>query len=76
MRTLQEWMRHRDIATTQRYADYAPAPEHERELVAAAFASGQGPRPPRLGAATHRTAGREWPSRNSLSVLCDGYFSE
>ena len=26
MRTLQEWMGHRDIATTQRYADYAPSP--------------------------------------------------
>ena len=23
MRTLQEWMGHRDMATTQRYADYA-----------------------------------------------------
>jgi integrase len=29
MRTLQEWMGHRDIATTQRYADYAP---NEREV--------------------------------------------
>ena len=28
MRTLQEWMGHRDIETTQRYADYAPS-EHE-----------------------------------------------
>ena len=37
MRTLQEWMGHRDIETTQRYADYAPN-EHERELVARAFA--------------------------------------
>jgi len=25
MGTLQEWMGHRDIATTQRYADYAPS---------------------------------------------------
>lgn len=39
MRTLQEWMGHRDIATTQRYADYAPG-THEAELVAAAFARG------------------------------------
>lgn len=39
MRTLQEWMGHRDIQTTQRYADYAPSPEHERDLVAQAFAS-------------------------------------
>jgi integrase len=41
MRTLQEWMGHRDIATTQRYADYAPS-GREAELIAAAFA-GQGP---------------------------------
>jgi integrase len=38
MRTLQEWMGHRDIETTQRYADYAPSP-HEADLVAAAFES-------------------------------------
>ena len=34
MRTLQEWMGHRDIETTQRYADYAPS-AREAELVAA-----------------------------------------
>ncbi len=39
MRTLQEWMGHRDIATTQRYADYAPSP-HEAEMIARAFARG------------------------------------
>ncbi|HEY4277464.1 MAG TPA: site-specific integrase [Conexibacter sp.] len=37
MRTLQEWMGHRDLTTTQRYADYAPS-AHEGEMVAAAFA--------------------------------------
>jgi integrase len=37
MRTLQEWMGHRDIETTQRYADYAPR-SRDAELVAAAFA--------------------------------------
>ena len=37
MRTLQEWMAHRDIATTQLYADYATS-AREAELVAAAFA--------------------------------------
>ncbi len=37
MRTLQEWMGHRDIATTQRYADYAPRHD-ERAMVQAAFA--------------------------------------
>ena len=26
MRTLQEWMGHKDIQTTQRYADYCPNP--------------------------------------------------
>ena len=36
IRTLQEWMGHRDIQTTMRYADYAPS-THEAELIAAAF---------------------------------------
>ena len=36
MRTLQEWMGHRNIETTQRYADYAPSAQ-EAVLVAAAF---------------------------------------
>src|SRR4051812_3002524 len=36
MRTLQEWMGHRDIETTQRYADYAPS-ANEAKMVAAAF---------------------------------------
>jgi integrase len=40
MRTLQEWMGHRDIATTQRYADYAPS-AHEAAYVAAAVGSGE-----------------------------------
>ena len=37
MRTLQEWMGHRDIKTTLIYADYAPA-ANEADLVNAAFA--------------------------------------
>jgi integrase len=36
MRTLQEWMGHRDFKTTLIYADYAPG-AHEAELVDAAF---------------------------------------
>ena len=36
MRTLQEWMGHRDIKTTERYVDYAPGTE-DANLVAAAF---------------------------------------
>lgn len=36
LRTLQEWMGHRDFKTTLIYADYQPS-EHERELVARAF---------------------------------------
>ena len=38
MRTLQEWMGHRDIKTTMIYADYQ-ASEQERELVERAFRS-------------------------------------
>ena len=37
MRTLQEWLGHRNIATTMIYADYSPS-EYEADLVAAAFA--------------------------------------
>lgn len=36
MRTLQEWMGHKDIQTTQRYADYCPN-AGERDAVEAAF---------------------------------------
>jgi integrase len=36
LRTLQEWMGHRDLTTTQRYAGYAPS-SREVEMVAAAF---------------------------------------
>jgi integrase len=45
MRTLQEWMGHRDFKTTLIYADYSPS-VHEREWVEAAFArqaSGEAP---------------------------------
>ena len=35
MRTLQEWMGHRDISTTERYADYAPS-LHESALMESA----------------------------------------
>lgn len=35
MRTLQEWMGHRNLATTEIYADYAPDPAY-----GAAFAEG------------------------------------
>jgi len=36
MRTLQEWMGHRDIKTTLMYADYSPS-ERESAVVEAAF---------------------------------------
>lgn len=42
LRTLQEWLGHRDLATTQRYADYAPS-AHEAAFVAAAFGGGRTP---------------------------------
>ncbi len=38
MRTLQEFMGHRDVQTTMRYADYAPS-AHEAAMVDAAFAA-------------------------------------
>lgn len=38
LRTLQEWMGHRDLATTQIYADYSPS-AREAEMIAAAFAA-------------------------------------
>ena len=54
MRTLQEWMGHNDIQTTQRYADYCPNPG-ERDVVEAAFArgtnSGTNLRPPAANSA-------------------------
>lgn len=40
MRTLQEWMGHRDFKTTLIYADYAPG-AHEVDLVNGAFASAE-----------------------------------
>jgi integrase len=36
LRTLQEWMGHRDAKTTLIYADYQPG-EHESEIVSRAF---------------------------------------
>ena len=36
MRTLMEWMGHSDIATTMRYAAYAPS-SHEAAMIARAF---------------------------------------
>ncbi len=44
MRVRQEWMGHRNIATTERYADYAPS-QHESALIERAWApsGSQGP---------------------------------
>jgi integrase len=39
LRTLQEWMGHRDFKTTLIYADYAPS-EHEAQMAERAFALG------------------------------------
>jgi integrase len=54
LRTLQEWMGHRDFKTTLIYADYSPS-AHEGEMVEAAF---RGPiRGPKLSE-TERTSDR------------------
>jgi integrase len=42
LRTLQEWMGHKDAKTTEIYADYAPSP-HEAELVERAFSPAVAP---------------------------------
>ena len=39
MRTLQEWLGHRSVTTTQIYADYSPS-SREADMIAAAFARG------------------------------------
>ena len=43
MTAIQAWMGHADIATTMRYAKYAPTPDHERQAIDKAFdAEGRG----------------------------------
>lgn len=42
IRTLMEWMGHRDLKTTLIYADFAPGGQ-DAQLVAAAFARGSNP---------------------------------
>lgn len=48
LRTLQEWMGHRDFKTTLIYADYQPS-DHEAELIERAFGSRGSPNPRALG---------------------------
>lgn len=43
MRTLQEWMGHKDIATTQIYADYSPDPSQGAAFAERAFGPGTNP---------------------------------
>jgi len=43
LRTLQEWMGHRDFKTTLVYADYQPDAAREGELVERAFGAGSNP---------------------------------
>jgi integrase len=40
LRTIQEWMGHRDYKTTEIYADYAPDPVQGARWAEAAFAEG------------------------------------
>ena len=43
LRSIQEWMGHRDYKTTEIYADYAPDPEQEAKWVNQAFSDRTGP---------------------------------
>jgi integrase len=43
MRTLQEWMGHRNISTTQIYADYSPDPAQGAAFAQAAFGASTNP---------------------------------
>lgn len=64
MRTLQEWMGHRDFKTTLIYADYMPG-EHEALLVNQAF----GPQGINLGINLNRTGSNsETPRSRSTGV--------
>jgi len=49
LRAIQEWMGHRDIQTTQVYADYAPDPSQGAVWAQAAFGLGGGARDPACG---------------------------
>jgi integrase len=55
MRTLQEWMGHRDFKTTLIYADYMPS-EHEADLVDRAFTRPGPDLGPNLGPILRKTA--------------------
>lgn len=62
LRTLQEWMGHRDAKTTQVYADYAPS-EHEGALVEQAFEGGSSRSRGGGISASRPTQAREEPGR-------------
>jgi integrase len=60
MRTLQEWMGHRDFKTTLRYADYAPS-AHEGEQVNRAFAQERAP----IGHQSEHNSARDGPTETA-----------
>lgn len=63
LRTLQEWMGHRDYKTTLIYADYAPR-SHERAMMERAFATG--PELASVGRALSRTDDSERRIRGTI----------
>lgn len=65
LRTLQEWMGHRDFKTTLIYADYQPS-EHESDLVERAFGER---RPNRGSKLSENAATSEDPKRLNKRVL-------
>jgi hypothetical protein len=56
MRTLQEWMGHRNLATTEIYADYAPDPAYGEAFAESAFAAApvEGSGDGRIAAESHK----------------------
>jgi hypothetical protein len=59
MRSLQEWMGHRDLKTTLIYADYAPS-SHEAQWVNQAF-EGNGEQPRRRAGGSRQPRHSVWP---------------
>jgi integrase len=68
MRTLQEWMGHRNLATTEIYADYAPDPAYGAAFAENAFTA----KPASKEAEERESRRQEVPSRNDAGPATTG----